>query len=69
MFFCLFAFCQRFLDNQRADLRQILHAGVLWFRMCLLPFGVWRPPADGKKGNEIFVIIGVNGEFSHFGGF
>ena len=34
----LFVFCQRFLDNPRADSRQILHAGVFWFRMYLLPF-------------------------------
>ena len=31
-------FCQRFLDNPRADSSQILLAGVFWFRMCLLPF-------------------------------
>ena len=35
----LFAFCQRFLHYPQADSRQILHAGVLWFRICLLPFG------------------------------
>ena len=40
VFFVCSLFCQRFLDNTRADSRQILHAGVLWFRMCLLPFGV-----------------------------
>ena len=45
-------FCQRFLDNPRADSSQILHAGVLWFRMCLLPFWVWGLAAPGwwKKG-------------------
>ena len=67
----VFLFGQRFLDSPRADLRQILHAGVLWFRMCLLPF--WGLAAHGggakKGGNEIFVTIGVNGEFLHFGGF
>ena len=36
LFFCLFG--QRFLDNPRADSRQSSHTGVLWFRMCLLPF-------------------------------
>ena len=52
-----FLFGQRFLDNPRADSRQILHAGVLWFRMCLFPF--WRLAAPGaeKGGNEIFVTI------------
>ena len=36
VFFGLFLFCQRFLDNPRADSRQILHAGVLCFQICLL---------------------------------
>jgi len=33
------------------------------------PFGGWRPLAGGKGANEIFVTMGVNGEFLHFGGF
>jgi len=33
------------------------------------PFGGWRPTASGKRGNEIFVTMGVNWEFLHFGGF
>jgi len=37
-FFFVFLFGQRFLDNPQADSRQSSHAGVLWFRMCLLPF-------------------------------
>ena len=71
MFFCFFLFGQRFLDNPRADLRQILRAGVLWFRMSLLPFwGLAAPRGRAEKGgNEIFVTIGVNGDFWHFGGF
>jgi len=70
-YFCCFVrfFCQRFLDNPRANSRQILHAGVLWFRMCLLSFCGWRPPAGGKGGNEIFVTMGVNGEFLNYGDF
>ena len=68
MFVCLFV-RQRFLDNPRADSRQSSHAGVLWFRVCLLPFWGLAAPADGKGGNEIFVTMGVNGEFLHFGGF
>jgi len=65
----LFIFCQRFLEHPRADSRQVLHGGVLWFRMCLLPF--WGLAARGaeKGGNKIFVTIVVNGEFLHFGGF
>ena len=63
---CFFVrfFCQRFLDNTRADSRQILYAGILWFPMCLLPFwGLVAPRGMEKGGNEIFVTIGVNGEF------
>ena len=29
--FLFFLFGQRFLDNSRADSRQMLHAGILWF--------------------------------------
>ena len=43
----VFLFGQRFLDNPRADSRQSLHAGVLWFRMCLC--------VDGSTPNFIFV--------------
>ena len=35
----------------------------------LSPFWGLRPLAGGKRGNEIFVTMGVNGEFLHFGGF
>jgi len=31
--------------------------------------GVSGPRRTEKEGNEIFVTIGVNGEFLHFGGF
>jgi len=68
--FSVFLFGQRFLDNPQANSRQSLHAGVLWFRVCLLPFwGLLAPGEPEKGGNEIFVTIGVNGEFLHFGGF
>ena len=69
LFFCLFG--QRFLDNPRADSRQSSHAGVLW----LVPdvssplLGVGDPRRAEKGANEIFVTMGVNGEFLHFGGF
>ena len=33
------------------------------------PFGGLEDPGGGKRGNKIFVTIGVNGEFLHFGGF
>ena len=59
----LFVFCQQFLDNPRADSSQILHAGIHWFRMCLLPFWGLLAPGGGKRVNEIFVTIGVNGGF------
>ena len=45
LFVCLFG--QRFLDNPQADSRQSSHAGVLWFRMCLLPF--WGLAALGGR--------------------
>jgi len=56
LLFCSF-FCQRFLDNPRANSRQILHVGVLWFRMCLLPF--WGLAASGgqKKGEIKFLLL------------
>ena len=47
-------FCRRFLDNPRADSRQILHAGVFWFRMCLLPFWGLASPAERKRGKWNF---------------
>jgi len=56
LFYCMFVclFGQRFLDNPRADSRQILHAGVLWFRMCLLPFWGSAIPGGGKRGEMTF---------------
>ena len=54
--FCSF-FCQRFLDNPRANSRQILHAGVFWFRMCLLPFWGLAAPGGRKKGEMKFLLL------------
>jgi len=54
--FCSF-FCQRFLDNPRANSRQILHAGVIWFRMCLLPFWGLAAPGRRKKGEMKFLLL------------
>jgi len=56
VFFVRF-FCQRFLDNPRADSRQILHAGVLWFPMCLLPFWGLAAPGGRKKGEMKFSLL------------
>ena len=55
--FFVFLFGQQFLDNPQADSRQSLHAGVLWFRMCLLPF--WGLVASGgrKKGAMKFSLL------------
>ena len=65
LYVCLFG--ERFLDNPRADSRQSLHAGVLWFRMCLIPFvGGLASPGGGKRGNEIFVTMGVDVDFFAF---
>ena len=33
------------------------------------PLGVGGPRRAEKEANEIFVTMGVNGEFLHFGGF
>jgi len=73
LFYCMFFFvCSLFLSTisrqPAGRSRQILHAGVLWFQMCLLPFWGLAAPGAEKGGNEI-VTIGVNGEFLHFGGF
>jgi len=59
MFFCLF-FClfgQRFLDNPQADSRKSSHAGVLWFRMCLLPFWGLAAPGGRKKRQMKFSLL------------
>jgi len=50
VFLFVFLFGQRFLENPRADSRESLHAGVLWFRMCLRSFCGLAAPADGKRG-------------------
>ena len=68
MFILFVRFFVNDFSTTRADLRQILPAGVFWFRMCLLPFWGLAAPGAEKGGNEI-VTIGVNGEFLHFGGF
>jgi len=63
MFYCMFFVCLLFVSDFSTT--HILHAGALWFRMCLLPF--WGLAKKG--GNEIFVTVGVNRKFLHFGGF
>ena len=55
LFVCLFG--QRFLSNLRADSRQSSHAGVLWFRMCLLPFWGLAAPGGRKKGQMKFLLL------------
>jgi len=60
MFVCLFVCLfvrQRFLDNPRADSRQSSHAGVLWFRTCLLPFWGLAAPGGRKKGQMKFSLL------------
>ena len=56
MFVCLFV-RQRFLDNPRADSHQSSLAGVLWFRMCLLPFWGLAAPGGRKKGQMKFSLL------------
>jgi len=57
MFVFCSLFCQRFLDKPRADSRQILHAGVLWFPMCLLSFWGLVAPGGRKKGEMKFSLL------------
>jgi len=52
-----FLFGQRFLDKPRADSRQSLQAGVLWFRMCFLPFWGLAAPGGRKKGEMEFSLL------------
>ena len=54
----VFLFGQRFLDNLPADLRQSSHAGVLWFRMYLLPFwGLASPGWERNQGAVKFQLL------------
>jgi len=69
MFFVCSLFCQRFLDNPPADLRQVCMRAYSGSGCVFSPFGGLEDPGGGKRGNKIFVTIGVNGEFLHFGGF
>ena len=43
--------------NPRANSRQILHAGVVWFRMWLLPFWGLAAPHGRKKGQMKFLLL------------
>jgi len=57
LFYCMFVFWVAFLSTisrqPAGDLRQILHAGVLWFRMCLLPFWGLAAPLGPEKGGNV----------------
>jgi len=66
-FYCMFFgyFCS-FLSMIS---RQILHAGVLWFRMCILPFWGLAAPRDGKRGKWNFRYYRSQWGNLHFGGF
>ena len=72
----LFYFCSfvRFFVNDFSRTRGPIHAKFCMRAYsgseCVFsPFGGWRPPAGGKRGNEFFFTMGVNGKFLHFGGF
>jgi len=74
LFYCMFFLFVRFFVNNFSTTR-----GPIQAKFCMRaysgsgcvfsPFGGWRLPAGGIRGNEIFVTMGVNGEFLHFGGF
>jgi len=68
MFFCS--------DNDFSTSRRPIHAKVrmrAYFYSgsgrVFSPLGVGGPRRAEKWANEIFVTMGVNGEFLHFGGF
>ena len=67
LFVCLFG--QRFLDNPRADSRQFACRRTLVPDVSSPLLGVGGPRRAEKGASEIFVTMGVNGEFLHFGGF
>ena len=68
----LFVFFVRSTISRQPEGRftpQSSHAGELWFRMSSPLLGVGGSRRAEKGANEIFVTMGVNGEFLHFGGF
>ena len=55
---CMYVlFCLSTISRQPAYSRQILHVGVLWFRMCLLPFWGLAAPGGWKKGEMKFSLL------------
>ena len=68
LFVCLFV-------NDFSTTRGPIHAKVRLRAYTLVPdvssplLGVGGPQRAEKGANEIFVTMGVNGEFLHFGGF
>ena len=71
LFYCMFV-CS---VNDFSTTRGPIHAKVRMQAYTLVPdvssplFGVGGPQRAEKGANEIFVTMGVNGEFLHFGGF
>ena len=60
MFF--FVFCSFFVNDfsttrGRIHVKLSSHAGVLWFRMCLLPFWGLAAPGGRKKGEMKFSLL------------
>jgi len=71
LFYCMFFLFVRFLStiSRQPAARftpNFACVRILWFRMCLLPFWGSAAPGGRKRGNEMFVSIGVNGEFRQF---
>jgi len=70
VFVCLFfLFGQRFLSNPRADSRQSSCGRSLGRDVTSPLLGVGGPRRAEKGANKIFVTMGVDWEFLHFGGF
>jgi len=75
IFVVFLVFFFAFFVNDFSTTRGPIHAKVCMRAYTLVPdvssplLGVSGPRGARKGGNEIFVTIGVNGEFLHVGGF
>ena len=69
MFFCMLVFLSTISRQPTGLFKPNFACRRTLVPDVFLPFWGWRPPAGGKGGNEIFVTMGVNGEFLHFDGF
>jgi len=71
LFVCLFVFVRSTISQQPAGqfTPNFARGRSLGRDVSSPPLGVGGPRRAEKGANEIFVTMGVNGEFLHFGGF